>query len=472
MEKQKNSIDDLFREVLHDHEIIPSERAKEYFLMEVSEIKEEKRFRRGLFLYLALGTMIIMVVSAIYLFSHKSSETDTAIINSEARLHPREQKTNVPDPLFQTNPNTNNNLINKTSVKTDHTPKSSYPIHLNSDSPKNIGSHKNSIFPKNSDSSKNAEPLILQDHQLISDADTNSNYIPDRTDEINEEPDIIIPPQVTKPQSESITEVQTPDTSKILKPFSGDTIVTQPPSNSQSKKKKQNVNQDWYFSFGVQYTPEWMFNTIEEGKYVNNFGAEGTFTYGKYSIRTGLGLSITKGTNELAVEYNDYLGSYNKLDSMSFTWNGAIHDYIPTYYLKTQDVYDSLMKLDYPKIVKRYTYLQIPVVFGYDVLRSGRFSVGLRAGPILSILLYSKQLSEEYDPGDKKVISINNISPEQVSLNWQVMGGINASVRLSKRINFEIEPMAKYYFNSVYEKSDITKKPWSIGIRCAFIIKL
>jgi hypothetical protein len=215
-----------------------------------------------------------------------------------------------------------------------------------------------------------------------------------------------------------------------------------------------------------------MFNTIEEGKYVNNFGAEGTFTYGKYSIRTGLGLSITKGTNELAVEYNDYLGSYNKLDSMSFTWNGAIHDYIPTYYLKTQDVYDSLMKLDYPKIVKRYTYLQIPVVFGYDVLRSGRFSVGLRAGPILSILLYSKQLSEEYDPGDKKVISINNISPEQVSLNWQVMGGINASVRLSKRINFEIEPMAKYYFNSVYEKSDITKKPWSIGIRCAFIIKL
>jgi len=460
MEKEKNSIDDLFREVLHDHEITPSERAKEDFLKEVSEMKEEKWFRRGLFLYIALGTMIILGISAIYLFSHKSSESDTLISKSEARLLPPEQKTSLPDPLIHTNQNINNNRTNKTSVKTDQTPKSSYPILLNNDS------------HKNNSSTKSDDPLIPPNYQLISDADTNSYNLPDKTGEINEETDIIIPLQITNPESEPITNVQTPDTSKTLKPASNDTIVTQPPSDSQSKKKKPKSNPDWYFSLGIQYTPEWMFNTIEGGKYVNNLGAEGTFTYGKYSIRTGMGLSITKGTNELAVEYNDYLGSYNKLDSMSFSWDGAIHDYIPTYYLKSQDVYDSLMKLEYPKIVKRYTYLQIPVVFGYDVLRSGIFSFGLRAGPILSVLLYSKQLSEEYDPGDKKVISINDISPEQVSLNWQFMGGINASVRLSKKISFEIEPMAKYYFNSVYEKSDITKKPWSIGIRCAIIIKL
>lgn len=157
---------------------------------------------------------------------------------------------------------------------------------------------------------------------------------------------------------------------------------------------------------------------------------------------------------------------------MSFSWDGSVQDYIPTYYMKSQDVYDSLMKLDYPKIVKRYTYLQIPLVLGYDFLRSGRFSVGLRAGPVLSVLLQSKQLSEEYDPGNKKVISINNISPEQVSLNWQFMGGVNASVKLSRNLYLEIEPMAKYYFNSVYEKSEITKKPWSIGVRGAFIIKI
>jgi hypothetical protein len=313
---------------------------------------------------------------------------------------------------------------------------------------------------------------MVPDQQPVSDREKISITLPDKTAEAIENAELIIPSQPEKPLQESTASDMTPDTSKIIKPTSYDTGAIPPPADSQNKKKKQKTNPGWYFSLGIQYTPEWMFNTIEGGKYVNNFGAEGAFTYGKYSIRTGLGLSITKGTNELAVEYNDYLGSYNKLDSMSFTWDGAIQDYIPTYYLKSQDVYDSLLKLEYPKVIKRYTYLQIPLVFGYDVMQTGKFSFGLRAGPILSVLLYSKQLSEEYDPGDKKVISINDISPEQVSLNWQFMGGINASMRLSKKISFEIEPMAKYYFNSVYEKSDITKKPWSIGVRGAIIIKL
>ena len=129
------------------------------------------------------------------------------------------------------------------------------------------------------------------------------------------------------------------------------------------------------------------------------------------------------------------------------------------------------MKLDYPKVVKRYTYLQIPLILGYDFFQSGRFSLGLRAGPLLAILINSKQLTEEYDPGKRRVVLINNITPEQVSMNWQFMGGINASAKLSEKLLFEIEPMAKYYFNSVYEKSDIRKKPWSIGVRVAFIIK-
>ena len=261
------------------------------------------------------------------------------------------------------------------------------------------------------------------------------------------------------------------DTSRFIPNVSKDTIETLPLSASPKNEKKQKPDKDWYFSGAVQYTPEWMFNTLEENKFVNNFGIEGILTFGKYSIRTGLELSITKGTNELLVEYNDFLGSYNKLDSMSFSWNGSINDYIPSYYFSNQDVWDSLMKLDYPKVVKRYTYLQIPLVLGYDFFQSGRFSIGLRAGPLLSILINSKQLSEDYDPGKNKVIRINNITPEQVSLNWQFMGGINASVRLSKKLLFEIEPMAKYYFNSVYEKSDIQKKPWSVGVRAAFIIK-
>ncbi|MCX6278341.1 MAG: hypothetical protein NT004_09615 [Bacteroidetes bacterium] len=214
-----------------------------------------------------------------------------------------------------------------------------------------------------------------------------------------------------------------------------------------------------------------MFNTLEGGKFVSNFGVEGIFNYGPFSIRTGAGLSIAKGTNELTVEYNDFLGAYNKLDSMDFRWNDPTHEYVPTFYMSRQDVYDSLMKLDYPKVVKRYTYLQIPLIFGYDFWNNETFSVGFRVGPLLSVLLESKQLSAEYDPGKNRIIRINDISPGQVSLNWQAMAGINGSIILNKTLKFEIEPCLRYYFNSVYEKPVNNAKPWSVGVRAALIFK-
>jgi hypothetical protein len=230
------------------------------------------------------------------------------------------------------------------------------------------------------------------------------------------------------------------------------------------------VNSEWRLGAGVSFSPEWMFGTIEEPTFVTNFGIEGMFRFGRYSIRTGAGISLSKGFNQLQVEYNEYLGSYMKLDSMTFAWDEHHYYILPTYWLTNKEVYDSLLKLDNARVIKRYTYLQIPLIFGYDFFSRDRVSVGLRIGPILSILLKEKNLSDPYDPGMKKILTINEITPGQVNLNWQIMLGLNATFRLSKRLGVEVEPFAKYYFNSVYETSGGTGKPWSVGLRAAFFL--
>jgi hypothetical protein len=455
MEKHKNSIDNLFREVLQDHEIIPSGRAKEAFLKEASGIPQRRWYRRGIFLFIVLASLGIIGGSAIYFLTLNSNGKKQATIKSDPTVYPVEQQTASANPVKPMKIYSNNIINETTPAKTNQT-----------------------LAPAKHDQENEKYLKIPEYHanpaKPVQVLDTISNHVSQITEK-SATSEIILPvmknPSSAPESHESSPISPTADTSRFISKASYDTTKTQPPLPDPDKEKKQRLNKDWYFSGAVQYTPEWMFNTIEESKFVNNFGIEGIFTIGNYSIRTGLGLSITKGTNELVVEYNDFLGSYNKLDSMSFSWDGATQDYIPSYYMSNQDVWDSLMKLDYPKVVKRYTYLQIPLILGYDFLHSGKFTLGLRAGPLLSILLHSKQLTDDYDPGKNKVIRINNITPEQVSLNWQFMGGINASMRLSEKLIFEIEPMAKYYFNSVYEKSEITKKPWSIGIRAAFIIK-
>lgn len=215
-----------------------------------------------------------------------------------------------------------------------------------------------------------------------------------------------------------------------------------------------------------------MFNTLENTNFASDFGLEGAFHFGRFSIRTGVGLSIGKGTHEVLVEYNDYLGAYNRLDSMKFKWDPSHQDFTPTMYLSRQKVWDSLMKLDSAKVVKRYTYLQIPLLLGYSVPVGERFAVGLHAGPILSVLLASRTLSAPYDPGNKRVVSVNDISPEQINLNWQAMAGISATWFLTRKLWFELEPEARYYFNSVYEKPASETKPWSFGVRAAIGIKI
>ena len=452
MEKQKNSIDNLFRETLKAHEIVPSERAKEAFLKEASEIPRPIWYRRGFFLFIAMAILVMVGGFAIYFLPGKSSENEPAAIKSEPKSYQTEQKTLQQIPLPATHKNSATILKQAVTKETSTIKQPSFSNNKSKPSPASI--------EPNSD--------LAQSIPAVEAAISTTNQ---HKDEISTAAIIVPATNIAPLSSESSSETLPIDTSRLIPDVPKDTIETLPPSASPNNEKKQKPDKDWYFSGAIQYTPEWMFNTLEENKFANNFGIEGIFTFGKYSIRTGLELSITKGTNELLVEYNDFLGSYNKLDSMSFSWNGSVNDYIPSFYFSNQDVWDSLMKLDYPKVVKRYTYLQIPLVLGYDFFQSGRFSIGFRVGPLLSILINSKQLSEAYDPGKNKVIRINNITPEQVSLNWQFMGGINASVRLSKNLFFEVEPMAKYYFNSVYEKSDIKKKPWSVGIRASFIIK-
>ena len=269
----------------------------------------------------------------------------------------------------------------------------------------------------------------------------------------------------TQPPSHPVTQ---PPSDPVTQPPS--IQVTQPPGNPPSairQEEKEGLPKNWNISAGVYYTPEWMFNTLNGDKFVNNMGVEGTFHFGRYSVRTGVGLSITTGSNEMVVESNPYLGSYAALDSIKFQWDYRDYKLVPTYYTTGTKVYDTSLQYTYSNNKKRYTYLQIPLVLGYDFWQNNWFSLGVRGGAVMSVLLKSQELTDTYDPGQSRVVTINNVSPDRVQLNWQAMAGVNATFRLSRRFSFEVEPDVRYYFNSVYESS---QKPWSVGVRAAFVV--
>jgi hypothetical protein len=469
MEKRNHPVDDLFRDVMRGHTLRPSDGAREAFLREAATVAPSRKPGKKWFLLTVIGIIVIMGGNGIYLGLNSGKKNPVSLRKeTSSPTGTRAASSNVQKISPATSQDISNTRGNTASLSTVNSSS------LNSSSIQTTkpvtsvkeNSHKNQRIQNITEPIKAEEvqnPVHPADDEPVQ--VTSQPASPSSSTSAISAQSTSPTPVVAAVNNQELDSVET-----IVKNISPESEIDkqQETPTTRDKTKENPSYKKWNISAGIYYTPEWMFNIIEGDKFVNSFGAEGVFRFGNYSVRTGVGLSITKGTNELLIGYNDYLGSFRKLDSASFKWNPQHSGLVPTFYLSEKDVYDSLVKIASAKIIKRYTYLQVPLILGYDFLRNEKFSLGLRAGPILSVLLETKQLTGEYDPGKNRVVSMNQIAPERIQTNWQLSGGINVSVNLSKNIELDLEPEVRYYFNSVYEKPGLNKKPWSAGIRVAF----
>ena len=483
MQKQ-NPIDDLFRRGLADYRVSPSDERKEEFIREVTG-KQGKRPWAGW--WFIAGTVLILAGVGISLLLSKSTVT----------VEDAKFKTGGSPASSVVSPEMNKVVVEKTAaergdvkaVKAGKAPSSgeTHVTGLNTSgvktSQKAVTSHAAGHKPSNGLASSRT-PKITSEKPAADLHETTAVSVPPAEPsaviKVNESTTV----QLTK-NDEKTSTPENPVMAAAVVPPSVESkaepavkpaeSTPQPNPLSEEKepahKESSHPQKNWNISTGIYYTPEWMFNTLNGDKYVNNMGIEGTFHFGNYSVRTGLGLSITNGWHEVLVQSNPYLGSYKALDSITFTWNKTGTKLNPTYYMTGTSVYDTAREYTYSYVQKRYTYLQLPLMLGYDFWNNNWLRLGVRAGAVMSLLLNTQNLTTTYDPGKDRVVSINNVSPDRIQLNWQAIGGINASIGWSRRFSIELEPEIRYYFNSVYESSEITTKPWSIGVRAAFLIK-
>jgi hypothetical protein len=466
MEKQNQKVDNFFRDALQHHVAEPSEAAKAAFMKDAATLKKTGKPVVKIYRYLT-GILILLLIGAGIMVSQQVSAPTKSSVSKSYSSSIQKSKSTIIENKTKAN-ETTLPLIASLSDSKKHL----YNTTPNQNLQSPLARKLNRIQQKSKESSiinKSSSPV----YSLLL---TNAAKTPERDASSDPSP---IP--VTTTEGPLLKNESAKQVIQDSKPVNKDSIsvsAVDPELNTKNTEKEKEIkhsssvsSKHINFDAGLYYSPEWMNNTLEGEKYVNNFGLEGIFHFGNYSIRTGAGLSITKGTNELLIKTNDYLGNFNKLDSVNFIWDASHTHLIPTYYFTKKNVWDSIVKTQYSKIIKRYTYLQVPIILGYDFWKNDFITLGVRTGPILSILLKTEQLSENYDPGKDRVVQENLISPERIQTYWQFMAGIDAGFSISKRLSIELEPEIRYYFNSVYEQPQDNKKPWSMGFRAAFMIK-
>jgi hypothetical protein len=221
-----------------------------------------------------------------------------------------------------------------------------------------------------------------------------------------------------------------------------------------------------FFTFNMGVSPE-LSVYRNNGQYTeSNFWLNTGVTYhiGKFSIQTGVGLGYIFDQGDYRVNYKskDSIGYFTSIISFIVTPGNKI-----IYTTKDIAVYDSVEHVADNRAISRYTYLQIPVLLGYELFESNRFSIGIKAGPSISFLIASKEAAPFIDYPNATLIRVDNNSLTRVKMNWEIQAIIDIEYKLPKNFSIYADPSYKHYFKP-FEMQESTlsaaKDPYSVGI--------
>ncbi|MBP1672346.1 MAG: outer membrane protein beta-barrel domain [Bacteroidetes bacterium] len=475
MEKY-NLFDESIKNALDDFIIFPDDSQKDVFLNHVEKIKSNRARRKKLWIF--SGLIILLLGTTIVSFSIFNAPKITNIVvnNTIQKKNPIPSKINkngsISKKCVGSNPEKEIKKEQKNHLLTI------IPVENNSHQTENSDHNIVSEFfiPSTTTNSNFESKTNIQSNSNL---ESNSNNAQPQAEPSNSIVENNPELRVNSPIISEESNIKNDNKNTISPENKPDTATSKPQKETvNNKKNKSDHNpitsniKDLDICVSVFYRPEVIYNIIENDKYIHNAGLEFTFHpfNPRYVIRTGIGLSISKGYYEYQVDYNKYLGSYNSLDSVSFSLAQNGFNLIPEYHFSNEDVYNESLDSYYTKIYKKFIYLQIPLEIGYDFYKKNTYSLGVRTGPLLSVLVNQESTLLTVDPGKDKIIQINQITPQRIAANWQYMIGFNISKSV-RRFVFEIEPRFTYYFNSVYEKGDQTQSPYSFNIRLAIGIK-
>jgi hypothetical protein len=235
---------------------------------------------------------------------------------------------------------------------------------------------------------------------------------------------------------------------------------------------RSDYGQKGKWMFGLFFTPEMIFypdnNSLNNRSYSLDVNA--IYKFNGYFLQSGLGASWTSDKGKCEIDYNEYLGSYQDVYDVTFDTIG--NELSPVYHTETVQVYDSIDRVSIMPAKNHYTYLQIPLLFGYGN-ENRRFGWFVKAGPSISIMVHQDLSSNDMSGSEDKILRIENEVPSRINTNWQFVFAGGLSYKLSNHLSLSAEPVIRYYLNSTYEKSQYNaKNPYSIGLRVGFLIDL
>ncbi len=237
---------------------------------------------------------------------------------------------------------------------------------------------------------------------------------------------------------------------------------------SSYRENSRSLSATW--SAGVYFNPEACISADEtiDNTMSYNIGIMPRMSFGHFFLQSGINARFTHDRGNMTVDYNRFLGSYE--DVYLVTFDTVDNVVVPTYYTETVDVYDTISQYAVSETRANYTYLEIPVLFGYRY-SFGRFALFANAGPAASFMLNKKLPGAGSPEENARIVHVDYMVPSRATINWQLMLGAGFDYQLADRIHFSLEPTLRFALNPEYNMPDINGKTRSFGVRAGINYK-
>jgi hypothetical protein len=219
-------------------------------------------------------------------------------------------------------------------------------------------------------------------------------------------------------------------------------------------------------SAGVNFNPSIVF--YNPNPYNQMLGAEAVVHYkiSAFSIMSGVGFSRMQDIGSYQINYktNDSVGFYLRV--VSFTVDPRNPGHI-NYVFEEEPIYDSVPHYSIEDKTNYYSYIDIPLSFGYSVLQRSRVTLTVSVGVKFSVLVDKQEPTVDFRISNAELVDIEQQVPSRMNTNWRFTAGIDFGYLLTQKFSLHLEPVFEKYISSVYAEQPgyKPKKPYVTGIK-------
>jgi hypothetical protein len=219
-------------------------------------------------------------------------------------------------------------------------------------------------------------------------------------------------------------------------------------------------------SAGLNFTPSIVF--YDPNPYNKMLGAEAVVHYkiSAFSIMSGIGFSRMEDIGSYQVNYKtkDSVGFYLRV--VSFIPDPRNPGQI-TYILEEEPIYDSVPHYIIEDKTNYYSYIDIPLAFGYTFLQKSRVSLTVSAGVKFSVLVDKQEPTVDFWISDAELVGIERQVPARMNTNWRFIAGLDFGYAFAQNFSLHLEPVFEQYLSPVYAEQPgyEPRKPYVTGVK-------